>query len=53
MGSVKDIGMGESKSLYLTLEPGEYELQCNVVEQVDGNTVSHYAKGMHETFTVT
>ncbi|MBN9492895.1 hypothetical protein J0H33_06055 [bacterium] len=52
MGSVKDISMGESKSLYLTLEPGEYELQCNVVEQVDGNAISHYAKGMHETFTV-
>jgi uncharacterized cupredoxin-like copper-binding protein len=53
VGEAEDIGMGEHQDLTLQLVAGNYELQCNVVEQVNGKTVSHYAKGMHTAFTVT
>jgi uncharacterized cupredoxin-like copper-binding protein len=50
--SVSDIEAGESKDLVVTLDPGEYELQCNFVEEVDGGVVAHYEKGMRASFTV-
>jgi len=53
LGRVADIKMGEYKDLTLRLEPGEYELQCNLVEEVGGKAIGHYVKGMHTTFTVT
>jgi hypothetical protein len=44
----------QSKSLTLDLEPGTYVLVCNVVQQTaDGQTISHYEKGMHVAFTIT
>ena len=52
VGQVQGLKMGDAKSLSLTLQPGEYELSCNVVEQVNGTMVAHYAKGMHTSFTV-
>jgi len=52
LGSVWDIGVGQSKDLTLDLSPGNYELQCNVVEELGTKTVSHYKQGMHTTFTV-
>ena len=36
---------GETNKLTVTLEPGNYQLVCNLP--------SHYAAGMHMTFTVT
>lgn len=53
LGRVTDIKMGDYKDLTLTLEPGEYELQCNIVEEVGGKAIGHYVKGMHTTFRVT
>jgi uncharacterized cupredoxin-like copper-binding protein len=53
LGSVWDIGVGQSKDLTLDLSPGNYELQCNVVEEIGSKTVSHYKQGMHTPFTVT
>lgn len=53
LGSVWDIGLGQSKDLTLDLAPGNYELQCNVVEELGTKTVSHYKQGMHTPFTVT
>ena len=53
VGKVADIKMGQYKDLTLNLTAGEYELQCNVVEQVNGKLTSHYALGMHTAFTVT
>jgi uncharacterized cupredoxin-like copper-binding protein len=53
LGSVWDIGVGQSKDLTLDLSPGNYELQCNVVEEMAKKTVSHYKQGMHASFTVT
>lgn len=54
LGQVKDLRMGDTKELTLELAPGEYELQCNAVEDLGGgNVVSHYLKGMRTKFTVT
>ncbi|MCO5200226.1 MAG: hypothetical protein M9925_00765 [Chloroflexi bacterium] len=52
-GEVKGLRMGEAKALTLTLEPGEYELACTVVEVVGDEAIGHYAKGMRTPFTVT
>jgi uncharacterized cupredoxin-like copper-binding protein len=46
------IATGESERLTVRLEPGEYELACDVVEEVDGEAVSHYVKGMRTSFRV-
>lgn len=53
VGQVQGLRMGEAAALALELEPGEYELSCNVVEEVGGRTISHYKEGMVTTFTVT
>lgn len=52
-GQVQGLKMGEAKALTLTLQPGDYELSCNVVEELKGEFIPHYAKGMHIAFTVT
>jgi uncharacterized cupredoxin-like copper-binding protein len=49
---VADLGPGQSRDLVVTLDAGEYELQCNFVEEVDGGVVAHYEKGMRASFTV-
>ena len=37
----------------LDLEAGDYVLLCNIVEEEeDGEVESHFAEGMHTTFTV-
>ena len=46
---IEDIEAGDSGSLTVDLDPGNYVLFCNVV---DGDQV-HYREGMHTTFTVT
>lgn len=54
LGQVKDLKMGDSKELTLDLAAGEYELQCNAVEDLGGGkVVAHYVKGMRTKFTVT
>ncbi len=53
VGEAEKIGVGEHKDLTLQLAKGEYELQCNVVEELNGTTVSHYKNGMHTKFKVT
>lgn len=53
VGQVQGLRMGEAKALTLTLEPGEYELACTVVEVVNDEAVGHYSKGMRTAFTVT
>ena len=44
---------GEKQSLNVQLIPGTYEFSCDVVEKIHNTPVSHYAEGMHKTFTVT
>lgn len=53
VGQVQGMTMGEAKALTLNLPPGDYELSCNVVEEVGAKTISHYNEGMHAPFTVT
>lgn len=52
-GQVQGLKMGEAKALTLNLPAGEYELSCNVVEQIDGKMIPHYVKGMVTPFKVT
>lgn len=53
VGQVQGLRIGEAKDLTVDLSPGDYELECNVVEDVNGTMVAHYKKGMHFPFTVT
>jgi hypothetical protein len=43
---------GDSQDLRVTLDPGEYELMCTVVEEYRGRTISHADEGMRTTMTV-
>jgi uncharacterized cupredoxin-like copper-binding protein len=52
LGEVEDIGSGDDGELTLDLEAGSYVLMCNLVEEEDGETESHFAEGMHAQFTV-
>ncbi len=52
VGQVQGLRLGESKDLTLDLAPGEYELSCNVTEELGGKVVAHYVKGMHAAFSV-
>ena len=47
----EEIQPGEKKTLEWTLDPGDYQLGCYVVNE--GDTESHAAKGMVVQFTVT
>jgi len=52
LGELEDLERGDKATLDTTLTPGTYVLFCNIVETNDGVTDSHYADGMHTTFTV-
>jgi uncharacterized cupredoxin-like copper-binding protein len=53
LGEVEDIESGDTAELTLDLEAGSYVLLCNVVEEEEtGEVESHFAEGMHTTFTV-
>ena len=52
LGEVEDIEAGDTAELTLDLEAGDYVLLCNIVEEEDGEAESHFAEGMHATFTV-
>ena len=52
-GQVQGLKMGQAKALTLNLAAGDYELSCNVVEQIGGKNIPHYAKGMRTEFKVT
>jgi hypothetical protein len=52
IGEIEDVESQQSKSVTLDLSPGSYVLFCNVVETTDGETESHFAKGMHTSFEV-
>ena len=43
---------GDSAPLTVDLWPGHYVLICNIVQTTNGQTVSHYQKGMVTEFTV-
>jgi uncharacterized cupredoxin-like copper-binding protein len=49
---VEEIPSGESRELSVDLDTGNYVLICNIVEEEDGETESHYQEGMRTEFTV-
>jgi uncharacterized cupredoxin-like copper-binding protein len=53
VGEIEDLEVGSSESLTLDLEPGNYVLLCNLVEEEDGALESHYQMGMWIDFEVT
>lgn len=53
VGQVQGLKMGDAKALTLNLAAGDYELSCNVVEEIGGKAIPHYAKGMRTEFKVT
>ena len=52
LGRTSLLPIGAEEDLVLALQPGEYELQCDVVEVAEGRTVSHANEGMRTAFTV-
>lgn len=52
LASTGQIQPGTSKDLVVTLDPGEYVLQCSIVEEIHGKLTSHYTLGMHTPFYV-
>jgi hypothetical protein len=55
VGGVDELSGSASGSVSLELEPGNYVLICNIVEQNagGGDPTVHYARGMTAAFTVT
>ncbi|MFA5883145.1 MAG: cupredoxin domain-containing protein [Acidimicrobiia bacterium] len=52
-GEVEDLKPKKSGSLTVkSLPAGDYVLFCNIVEDMSGTTMVHYAEGMHTDFTV-
>lgn len=53
IGEVEEVDPKKTKSFTAKgLTPGTYTLFCNVVTTEGGTTLSHFAEGMHTTFTV-
>jgi len=50
--NLSDIKVGQSKTATVDLAPGKYELNCLVVEKVNGTNVNHYTEGMYALLTV-
>ena len=53
IGEVEEVEPGTQDEATFTVEPGTYVLFCNITEDENGEVVSHFAEGMHTTFTVT
>ena len=49
---IEDIAVGDTRTLTLGLGTGKYFLICNIVEEMDGEVVSHYQEGMRVDFWV-
>ena len=49
---LEEMSPGDSGELKVNLDSGHYVLICNIVEEEDGETVSHYENGMRTDFTV-
>ena len=47
---IEDIAVGDSPSLTVSLDPGNYVLVCNIYDETEQE--SHYQEGMRVAFTV-
>ena len=52
VGRTPEIATGDSIELSLELEAGEYQLVCDIVEEFDGEVISHTNEGMVATIRV-
>jgi hypothetical protein len=53
IGEIEEFPNGEQRASTFDLATGTYVLFCNITEtQDDGEVESHFAEGMHTTFTV-
>lgn len=53
LGEAEDVDPKKSATLEVDdITPGTYTLFCNLVEVSGDTSLSHYAQGMHTTFTV-
>jgi uncharacterized cupredoxin-like copper-binding protein len=52
IGEIEEFDPGNTETATFTLSKGSYVLLCNVVEDEDGETESHYAMGMRHAFEV-
>ncbi len=50
---VDDLDAGAETSRSYELDPGNYVLLCNIVDDSDGSETSHYALGMWTELTIT
>ena len=50
MGEIEDIAVGDTQSVTLALEAGNYVLICNIWDESEQE--SHYQEGMRTTLTV-
>jgi hypothetical protein len=53
IGEIEEFDPGTTESATFDLAAGSYALICNIVEIEDGETESHYQKGMRTTLIVT
>jgi hypothetical protein len=51
--SIEEIGDGDETGRTFSLDPGNYVLIDNKVEEVDGEETAYYGEGMYAGFTVT
>jgi len=49
---IDDIEDGDSTGRTYELDAGRYVLLCNIVDEIDGEDVSHFNQGLREEFTV-
>ena len=49
---IEDIAVGDTPTLTVSLDAGNYVFICNIVEEEGGETISHYQQGMRVAFTV-
>ncbi len=52
VGRTPEIATGDSYELTLELDSGEYQLVCDIVEEIDGRVISHTVEGMVAEFRV-
>ena len=48
---IEDIAVGDTPTLTVSLDAGNYVFICNIVEEEGGETIAHYQQGMRVSFT--
>jgi hypothetical protein len=52
LDEIDGIDPGQSKDLVIDLDDAKYVLICNMVHEVSGTVIAHYARGMRTAFRV-